>query len=337
MGKIIDGAKRFCKTTDRKVKQNSDKIAIIGGVIFVLTTVGTTIIAARKVDDIIADHKTRRAKIDEAVELAAGTEDEFTDKEILGAKIVCYGKTAWEMFKCWAPTVFSVAGAIACPLMAYKIVDGKKVAALGALAAQTADFEHYRGNVVKELGTEADEHFMYDTEDVEIEDKVVTENGKEKTKKKKVKVATRPGQFDISLEECKGCLESTNDATYLNLRAALLNANSEIVRSGFIDYNGIRKEFRTKGPSTAFEAGVVNYPELADEKRFIQIIGMGTVRMSTQGQLYLDTNDGSESEEWKAFRRGQIEPGRMIIRFKNIQPTIKEELPRILNNVAVIA
>lgn len=321
------------------VNKKRPEIDLISGVVLTVLAVGATIYAVKKTEKVIVDHKKRMEAVEDLY--LNGIPDEETntvkpvsEKEYKVMKVVTYGKTAWELFKCWAPAATCLGGSIATQIDGYKVLNGRYVGALASLAATNADFKHYRGNVVKDLGSEMDEKFMYDVVDKVVETEEVDEKGKKHTKKKTFKIPTRPGKYDeifCQKNESEGSelWEKVHYDALIPLRSALLACAYKQLTQGFISYPDIRKEFKFC-PTTALEAGIIDDNTLPDSARFLQIKGFGDVRISSAGELYVEEK---LSDEWIAWLNGYTDD--IVLRFDNIQDNIKEDLSRFVPTIKV--
>lgn len=114
--------------------------------------------ACLKVDKILADHKemmdhTRR-------ELNGYSLEQYTELERKKDVIQVYSVTAGKFFRLYAPGIGLCAFGFASIFKGYSLLKEWHGLAVSAVAAIDEKFSAYRGNVIDELGEEADTRFM---------------------------------------------------------------------------------------------------------------------------------------------------------------------------------
>ncbi len=167
------------------LKNNRDKILLVGGIAAGIGTVITASRATLKAKDIVEEHKTNKRFIDEAIELDPGYNCSTTHKR---DKLINNIGTVANIAKVYAPSVVLGATSIACLVGEHCVMQTKinnlekSVASLSAayIAVDTA-FKAYRKRVVAKYGEEEDRRLRYD---ITEETKEYTD---EKGKKKKEK------------------------------------------------------------------------------------------------------------------------------------------------------
>lgn len=318
------------------IDKKSPEILMAVGIISFVGAVVSSVSETLKVEAVLDDHMKRLEKV-KNVETDTELVDEETNEvtvytESTKKRVVAlqYAKTGWKLTKLYAPTIIFTASGITCFLAAYGILKKRNAALALGLSTVRAAFDEYRGRVVRDLGKEMDEHFLYDTVEEVIEKEVTDDNGKKKKVKEKVQVPTKGGVYDVMYDESFHSKDSYE--AYLNLRSHLLMANTMLRRKGHLYYNRAMEEFGFD-ETDALEAGIIYDPDRPEESRFLQIKGFGTVRVARDHSLYID--ESTMSEYWRSFMNGTNQ--NRWIQFENIADNIRDDVVRTDSSVKVIA
>lgn len=270
--------------------------------------------------DVIARHKERIAEIHEAEEIA--DPGEFTERDVKVNMVRAYGQTAWELFKVYAPAIIFEVLSLVLVLKSHGILRQRNLVLATTLAAVRASFDEYRGRVVKEMGTEADEHFLYDTVEQEREVKVVDEKtGKEKTKKEKVKMPTKPSVYSRFYDESCDDWVKNGSANYNFVRAKMITLQDKLVSQGYLFLNDVYKALGMKITIAGQSAGwIFDHSDAANT-----LLGF---------KGFDSFGDGTHlSENVREFMNG--EERNCLIDFVNLKDDILTDLPRVNGDVAI--
>ena len=321
-----------------KLEKRSPEIFFVLGTVSVIGAVATAVTSTLKVESVIDDHIER---VEERKEIEVGTEltNEKTGEVVVYSEnvkkktiAIQYVKTGLKLTKLYAPTVIFTAAAIGCFGASFGILKKRNAALAAGLSAVRAAFDEYRGRVVRDLGSDMDEHFLYDTVEETREIEEIDENGKKHKRKEKVVKPTKGGVYDQLLDEAHDDYSKDSTQSYLALRSHLLTANTRLRRNGHLYLNRMLEDFRF--PETdALCAGIIYDPDRPEESRFIQIKGFPTVRVAHDNSLYLD--DSTMSKYWEDIARGIQDC--YWVQFENIQDNIRDDVVRTDGSVKVIA
>lgn len=309
----------------------SPEIALASSIIFGALSLGFAIKSTLKAQDVVNHHKKRLDLIHDAIEFAEEDGEEYTELEVRRDTFAAYTKTGWEYAKLYAPTIIFGAASVACSLAGHKILTKRNAALAVTVAALQKEWENYRGRVVRDLGEEMDRHFMYDTEEKEIEKIEVDDKGKEKKTKEKYQAPKCGSVYDRIFDEANAHYRKDGSANYLKVRAQLLDFNRHIVSEG---YGFLNFGYRKLGfPITIAgqQAGWVYDPK-NPESSLCQLDGFGTVKVSSNGNVYLD--DSLESPDVRAFRQGYER--NCLLRFKNLRPNIYDDIQIVNPDIAAV-
>ena len=173
-----------------KIKAASPEILLVGGLVCMAGAVVTGIMAAKKHDQVIADHEDRlaEAKVKTIVkgdvdDSGEGTTEvvEVSDKEVARKVRRVYCRTAANMVKLYAPTVALMGLSTACFVGMHNIQAGRIAGLSGAYTGIKEMFDKYQERNIELNGEESHQMCKYGWHEEEVTD----ENGNV-TKKKVV-------------------------------------------------------------------------------------------------------------------------------------------------------
>ena len=171
------------------VKKHSPEILLVTGI---ASGIGATVLACRatlKVDAIKEKTNKSIEKIHEATESGitqAG--EEYSVEDSKKDLTIVYAQTGFELAKLYAPAVGLGVLSITSILAGHNIMRKRNVALAAAYTIVDSNFKDYRGRVVERFGKELDKELRYNIKAVEVEEKVVNDDGKEETVKKTIEV-----------------------------------------------------------------------------------------------------------------------------------------------------
>lgn len=169
------------------IKKNSPELLLAAGVVGFVGTVVLACKATLRADEVLEYHKQKMKNIHDAKEIAdkdPNGELEYDDKLYKQDIAVQYGRSAWKMFRLYAPTIAMGGISIACLITSRNIAHRRYLGLMAAYNSLTTAFETYRNRVKEEYGEDLDRHFRYGTTHEKITVNEIDENGK--TVKKKV-------------------------------------------------------------------------------------------------------------------------------------------------------
>lgn len=170
-------------------KKHSPEILLVAGI---ASGIGATVLACKatlKVDAVKEKTNKSIEKIHTATE-AGVTEagEEYTVEDSKKDLAIVYTQTGFELAKLYAPAVGLGVLSITSILAGHNIMRKRNVALAAAYTIVDNNFKAYRGRVVERFGKELDKELRYNIKAVEVEEKVVNEDGTEQTIKKTVDV-----------------------------------------------------------------------------------------------------------------------------------------------------
>lgn len=170
-------------------KKHSPEILLAVGI---TSGIGATVLACKatlKVDAVKEKTNKSIEKIHEATEVGITEAGEtYTAEDSKKDLTIVYVQSGVELAKLYAPAVGLGLISITSILAGHNIMRKRNVALAAAYTIVDNNFKEYRGRVVERFGKELDKELRYNIKAVEVEEKVVNEDGKEETVKKTVDV-----------------------------------------------------------------------------------------------------------------------------------------------------
>ena len=309
--------------------KRSPELLLAGGIISGTAALVLAVKETLKVEEILDEHIK---KLDDVKSVEEGTElvDSETGKTIIyddktKNKVIAltYVKTAGKLLKHYAPTIIFASLSLTCILTSHGILRKRNIALAASLATVRTAYDEYRGRVIRDLGREMDEHFLYDTKE-EVREKEVTdpETGKTKKLKEKIQVPQYQNAYSRIFDNCNAPdqFEKDGAANYIFIRSQMLYLQQKLIRDGYLFLNDAYKQLGFPITLAGQSAGwIYDY----DNKE-------GT-------QIFFEGFDEYEINNSKAVR--DLMNGRensIIINFLNIRDNILTDIPRVDSKVATI-
>ena len=186
-GEIKQTVMRNLSKAGLTLKKHSPEILLVVGI---ASGIGGAVAACKatlKVDAVTSKTKEDIEKIHEATETgvtAAG--EEYSAEDAKKDLTIVYVQTGVKLAKLYAPAVGLGVISITSILAGHNIMRKRNVALAAAYTIVDTNFKEYRGRVVERFGQELDKELRDNIKAVEVEEKVVNEDGTEETVKKTV-------------------------------------------------------------------------------------------------------------------------------------------------------
>ena len=177
-----------------QLKKHSPEILVVAGVIGTVTSAVMACKASTKLNDILDKRKKEIETIHYYKEHPEELKEEYTKEDATKDTVIVYRDTAIDLIKLYGPSIALGALSIAGIITSNNIHRKRNIALAAAYTAVDAGFKQYRGRVIERIGEEFDKELRYNIKNVEVEEKVVDENGEETTVKKTVTVVD-PSEF----------------------------------------------------------------------------------------------------------------------------------------------
>ena len=181
-----------------QVRKHSPEILMVAGVVGTVVSAVMACRATTKLSGIMDNTKGQVDAIHYAKEHPEELKEEYTPEDAKKDLTIVYTKTGVELVKLYGPSIALGALSIAGILTSNSIHRRRNVALAAAYTAIDTGFKQYRGRLIERFGEQLDKELRYNIQNVEVEEKIVDEKGKEKTVKKTVEVVDTTGFSDYA-------------------------------------------------------------------------------------------------------------------------------------------
>ena len=181
-----------------QVRKHSPEILMVAGVVGTVVSAVMACKATTKLSGIMDNTKGQVDAIHYAKEHPEELKEEYTSEDAKKDLTIVYTKTGIELVKLYGPSIALGALSIAGILTSNSIHRRRNVALAAAYTAIDTGFKQYRGRLIERFGEQLDKELRYNIQNVEVEEKIVDDKGKEKTVKKTVEVVDTTGFSDYA-------------------------------------------------------------------------------------------------------------------------------------------
>ena len=238
---IINTMTRTLNRTTFKLKKHSPEILIVAGVIGTVTSTVMACKATTKLNGILEDSKERIDQVHYAMDHPETLPEEYTAEDGKKDLAIVYTQSAVKVAKLYVPSVALGVLSITAIVSSNNILRKRNIALAAAYKAIDTGFKEYRSRVVERFGEELDKELRYNVKAKEIKEKVVDENGKEKTVKKTINVADPNFYSDYARCYDDGCKGWVKDSEYnlMFLRNTQSFMNEKLRAQGYLFLNDV--------------------------------------------------------------------------------------------------
>lgn len=242
--KLPENVTRTLGKAGLKLRKHSPEILLISGIVGVVVSAVMACKASTKVGSVVEDTKEKVEDIHERLENSNDEKSDYTEEDSKKDLSIVYLKSGLSFAKLYAPAVILGTLSIFSILASNNIMKKRNIALAAAYATIDNSFKDYRKRVVDRFGEEIDRQLKYNITPVEVEKKVVDENGEEKTVKEVVETidSDKPSDyarfFDDLNEYCK------KDPYYnkLFLQSVERSCNDQLRAKGYLFLNTVYRE-----------------------------------------------------------------------------------------------
>ena len=313
---------RTCGKVKLNAIKHSPEILLAAGIISGAAALVFAVKETLKAEEILDEHNDKIIKIADAREAVEGTEDEgeYTLEDVKKDKVRAYVQTGWAFAKLYAPTAIFAGLSLTCILTSHGIMRKRNLALAATMATVQKAFDEYRGRVVRDLGKDMDEHFLYDTIEKGTEVKTVDDKGKEKTKIEKYPAPTKTSVYGRFFDEANDNFEKDGCANYRFVRSQMLYLQQKLIANGYLFLNDVYKALGFPITIAGQSAGWI-YDFNNRDNTIIKFRGF-------------DVNEVNNSPEVMAFMNGYER--NCLIDFENIRNDILTDIQLVDSSVDVI-
>jgi hypothetical protein len=229
-------------------KKHSPEILVITGVVGVVTSAVMACKATTKVNSIIEKkeeimdiiHETAK-RLEDGETLQTVDGKDYTMETIKKDTTIVYIQTGLKLVKLYAPSVILGTLSIVSILASNNILRKRNVALTAAYATLDKGFKEYRNRVIDRFGEKVDHQIRHNLKDVEVEETIIDENGKEKKVKKTIEVADGPvhSPYVKVFDECNANWEKSSEHNMFFLKSCESFANDKLKAKGRLFLNEV--------------------------------------------------------------------------------------------------
>lgn len=187
--KFSEKLTRTLGKTKFQLKKHSPEILVISGVVGVVVSGVLACKATTKASDVLEEHHERMNQIHKVTELSKEVENvSYDENDLKKDTTLVYLQTGLKFAKTYALSIGIGVMSITCILVGHNILRKRAIAVAAAYNTLSESFKAYRNRVVERFGDEVEHELRHGIKAEEVEEKVVDEEGNEKTVKKTVDI-----------------------------------------------------------------------------------------------------------------------------------------------------
>lgn len=238
---IVNSMTRNLHKVGFKFKKHSPEILVVAGVVGTVASAVMACKATLKVNDILEETKVEIEKVKTVVADETISEEKYSEQDAKKDLAIIYAHTGIKLVKLYGPSIILGTLSITGILASNNILRKRNIALAAAYKAIDTGFKEYRSRVVERFGEELDKELRYNVKAKEIKEKVVDENGKEKTVKKTINVADPNFYSDYARCYDDGCKGWVKDSEYnlMFLRNTQSFMNEKLRAQGYLFLNDV--------------------------------------------------------------------------------------------------
>lgn len=242
MNAVMANVSRFAAKAKFKLGKHSPEILMVVGAVGAVTSTVMACKATLKVNDILAAHDATVATIHDVqegkVQIKAG--EEYTEEDVKKDLTTTYVQTGLKIAKLYAPAVIFGTLSIGCMFGSNHILQKRNAALTAAYVTLDKAFGDYKERVTERFGDRVQSELEHGIKAVEVESKVVNEDGTEETIKSYVdEVDGAHSPYDLIFDEMID--EWQPDAQYNKWHLAQVEdtANRRLRTQGYLFLNDV--------------------------------------------------------------------------------------------------
>ena len=242
MNAVMANVSRFAAKAKFKLGKHSPEILMVVGAVGAVTSTVMACKATLKVNDILAAHDATVATIHDVqegkVQIKAG--EEYTEEDVKKDLTTTYVQTGLKIAKLYAPAVILGTLSIGCMFGSNHILQKRNAALTAAYVTLDKAFGDYKERVTERFGDSVQSELEHGIKAVEVENKVVNEDGTEETIKSYVdEVDGAHSPYDLIFDEMID--EWQPDAQYNKWHLAQVEdtANRRLRTQGYLFLNDV--------------------------------------------------------------------------------------------------
>lgn len=302
--------------------KHSPEILLAAGIISGGVALVCAVRETLKAEEVLDRHAQKMDEIRGALDLVETSEEpiDYTEEDAKKDKVKTYIQTGWAFAKLYAPTVIFAGLSLTCILTSHGIMRKRNLALAASLATVRKAYDDYRGRVVRDLGSEMDNHFLYDDVEKVIDKEVTDEKGKTKTVKEKYKTPTATNAYSRFFDESNPNWDKDGASNYRFVRAQMIYLQGKLKSNKYLFLNDVYKTLGLPITVAGQSAGwIYDFDDAANT--LIGFEGFGV-------------NEVDNSPTIRAFMNGYER--NCLLNFTNIRDNILTDIRRIDSSIDAI-
>lgn len=302
--------------------KHSPEILLVTGIISGTAALVFAVKETLKAEEVLDNHTKKMEEIAGALHLAEVSKEDvdYTEEDAKKDKVKAYLQTGCEFIKLYAPTIIFSGLSLTCILTSHGIMRKRNVALAATLATVRKAYDEYRERVIRDLGPEMNNHFLYDTIEKGQEIEVTDEKGKKKTKVEKYSVPTVTNAYSRFFDESNPNWEKDGAANYRFVRGQMIYLQGKLISNKYLFLNDVYETLGLPITVAGQSAGWI-YDFDNAENTLIGFEGF-------------DINEVNNSPAVRAFMNGYER--NCLLNFTNIRDNILTDIRRIDSSIDAI-
>ena len=185
MNEMMSNVSRFAAKAKFKLGKHSPEILMVCGAVGAVTSAVMACKATLKVNDILAAHQSSVETIHDVQDGKAAIKEgtEYTEEDAKKDLTTVYVQTGMKLVKLYAPAVILGTLSLGCMVGSNHILQKRNAALTAAYVTLDKAFNEYKGRVSERFGERVQHEIEHGVKAVEVESKVVNEDGTEEVVK----------------------------------------------------------------------------------------------------------------------------------------------------------
>lgn len=242
MNAVMANVSRFAAKAKFKLGKHSPEILMVVGAVGAVTSTVMACKATLKVNDILAAHDATVATIHDVqegkVQIKAG--EEYTEEDVKKDLTTTYVQTGMKLAKLYAPAVILGTLSIGCMFGSNHILQKRNAALTAAYVTLDKAFGDYKERVTERFGDRVQSELEHGIKAVEVESKVVNEDGTEETVKEYKDVSVNVNDpYSMVFDESVSTWDKDAMLNQITLNQAAAAANRKLRTNGHLFLNEV--------------------------------------------------------------------------------------------------
>lgn len=222
-----------------KAKKYSPELLLGAGIVGIIAG---TIKACKATPKAVQIMEEANKTLETIKEVQKTTDEEtYTPQDFRKDIALTYIQTAGKLVRTFGPAILLLGAGIGCVFGSHHILTRRNAALTAAYTIASQGYSEYRKRVIEKFGEEVDKQIKYGFTEEEIEETIIDEKGKEKTKKEKKTVVNdlKAGPYAKFFDSASRCWDKDPENNRQFLYLIQCDLNAELERNGHVFLNEV--------------------------------------------------------------------------------------------------